>query len=182
MSYTFADSRLVWHIPLLCVQWKSPDDGQRNCPKHVEFHSKNKFEKLLHLVGFIIRNVSVTLIFVLCHFSIGVVSYTGVRISADLHTVLCCAKILGVEPFFCTFDNPLYLQHTNFCISNTSFTDIFAWLLLFHMDRRSSVGIATGYGLDGPGIESRWGARFFRTCFDRPWGPPSLLYWVFPRG
>jgi len=25
------------------------------CPKHVEFHSKNKLEKLLHLVGFIIR-------------------------------------------------------------------------------------------------------------------------------
>jgi len=24
----------------------------------------------------------------------------------------------------------------------------------------SSVSIATGYGLDGPGIESRWGARF----------------------
>ena len=31
------------------------DDGQRNCPKHVEFYSKNKFEKLVHLVGFIIR-------------------------------------------------------------------------------------------------------------------------------
>ena len=40
---------------LLCVQWKTPDDGQRNCPKHVEFHSKNKFEKLVHLVGFILR-------------------------------------------------------------------------------------------------------------------------------
>ena len=41
----------------------------------------------------------------------------------------------------------------------------------------SSVGIATGYGLDGPGIESRWGkAEIFRTCPDRPWGPPSLLY------
>ena len=26
---------------------------QRNCPKHVEFYSKNKFEKLVHLVGFI---------------------------------------------------------------------------------------------------------------------------------
>ena len=25
----------------------------------------------------------------------------------------------------------------------------------------SVVGIATGYGLDGPGIETRWGARFF---------------------
>jgi len=33
----------------------APDDGQRNCPKHVEFYSKNKFEKLMHLVGFIIR-------------------------------------------------------------------------------------------------------------------------------
>jgi hypothetical protein len=31
---------------------KTLDDGQRNCPKHVEFHSKNKFEKLVHLVGF----------------------------------------------------------------------------------------------------------------------------------
>jgi len=26
--------------------------------------------------------------------------------------------------------------------------------------RDSSVGIATRYGLEGPGIESRWGARF----------------------
>jgi len=34
---------------------KTPDDGQRNCPKHVEFYSKNKFEKLVHLVGFIVR-------------------------------------------------------------------------------------------------------------------------------
>jgi len=43
------------YIPLLCVQWRTPDDGQRNCPKHVEFYSKNKFEKLVHLFGFIIR-------------------------------------------------------------------------------------------------------------------------------
>jgi len=32
-----------------------PDDGQRKCPKHVEFYSKNEFEKLVHLVGFIVR-------------------------------------------------------------------------------------------------------------------------------
>ena len=52
MSYRFADSsQTVWHIPLLCVQWKTPDDGQRNCPKHVEFYSKNKSEKFVHLVG-----------------------------------------------------------------------------------------------------------------------------------
>ena len=34
---------------------KTPDDGQRNCPKHVEFHSKNKFEKLVNLVCIIIK-------------------------------------------------------------------------------------------------------------------------------
>jgi hypothetical protein len=43
-------SKSVWHIPLLCVQWKIPDDGQKNCPKPVEFHSKNKCGKLVHLV------------------------------------------------------------------------------------------------------------------------------------
>ena len=67
MSYRFADrlrtswscsqgvSKLVWHVPLLCVQWKTPDGGQRNCPKRLDFYSKNKFQKSLHLVGFIIR-------------------------------------------------------------------------------------------------------------------------------
>jgi len=38
--------------------------------------------------------------------------------------------------------------------------------------------------MDGSGIESRWG-DIFRTCSDRPWGPPSLLYngfRVFPMG
>ena len=52
---TQAISKPVWHIPLLCVQWKTPDDGPSNCPKHVDFYSKNKFEKLVHLVGFTIR-------------------------------------------------------------------------------------------------------------------------------
>jgi hypothetical protein len=53
-----AVSKLVWHILLPCAQWNTPDDRQRNCPKHVEFHSKNKFEKLVHLVGFILRNLT----------------------------------------------------------------------------------------------------------------------------
>jgi len=37
----------------------------------------------------------------------------------------------------------------------------------------------------GPGIDSRWRARFFRNLPDRPSGRPSLLYngyWVFPTG
>jgi len=43
----------IYHC-CMCSE-KTPDDGQRNCPKNVEFYSKNKFEKLLLLVGFIIR-------------------------------------------------------------------------------------------------------------------------------
>jgi hypothetical protein len=39
----------------------------------------------------------------------------------------------------------------------------------------SSGGIATDYGLDGPG-SNPGGGEIFRTCPDRPWGPPSLLY------
>jgi hypothetical protein len=35
------------------VQWRTPDDGQRNCPKHVEFLDKNKFGKIGASVGFI---------------------------------------------------------------------------------------------------------------------------------
>ena len=48
----------------------------------------------------------------------------------------------------------------------------------------SVVGIATGYGLDGPGIESRW-ARFSASFQTGPGAPPSLLYngyRLFPGG
>jgi hypothetical protein len=38
---------------VLNVQWKTPDDGQRSCPKHVEFLDKNKFGKISAFVGFI---------------------------------------------------------------------------------------------------------------------------------
>ena len=70
MSYRFTDSlqagfhpdpahklsaNLYGHTPLLCVQRITLDDGQRNCPKHREFYSKNKFEKLVHQFGFVIR-------------------------------------------------------------------------------------------------------------------------------
>jgi hypothetical protein len=46
---------------------------------------------------------------------------------------------------------------------------------LSSMGRCSSVGIATRYGLDGPGIEFRWG-EVFRIRPDWLWGPHILLY------
>jgi len=62
MSYRFADILLascqqtcMTYTIAVCTVKKSRDEGQRNCPKYVEFYSKNKFEKLVHLVGFIIR-------------------------------------------------------------------------------------------------------------------------------
>jgi len=43
--------------------------------------------------------------------------------------------------------------------------------------RDSVFGIPTRYGLDGLGIESRWGGgEIFRNRPDRLCGPPSLLY------
>ena len=41
--------------------------------------------------------------------------------------------------------------------------------------RDSVDGIATRYGLEGPGIESQWG-EIFHTYPERLRGPPSLLY------
>ena len=60
MSYRFADSfrgscqqTCMTYTTAVCTV-KSHDDEQKNCPKHVEFYSKNNFEKLVHPVAFII--------------------------------------------------------------------------------------------------------------------------------
>ena len=70
MSYRFADSLQAGSGQTILILFAScqqtcmtytiavctvKNSVQRNCPKHVEFYSKNKFEKLVHLVGFIIR-------------------------------------------------------------------------------------------------------------------------------
>jgi hypothetical protein len=63
--------------------------------------------------------------------------------------------------------------------TNKEFEIIIAWYnheeghTLFCRD--NSDGIATRYGLDCPGIKSRW-VRDVPHPPDRPWGPPSLLY------
>jgi hypothetical protein len=47
------------------------------------------------------------------------------------------------------------------------------WRLIKNGGPGSSVGIAAGYGLDGPGIESRWGARFFAHVQTGPEAYPA---------
>ena len=71
----------------------------------------------------------------------------------------------------------LYVRHIE---SFRMFYIVSLYRMSFEMNigaqgRDSSVGIATRYELDGPGIESRCGGEIFRTRPDRPWGPPSLM-------
>ena len=55
-SFFTVHTKNLYDIYHCCVYSEKPsDDGQRNCSKHVELCSKNKFEKLVYLVGFIIR-------------------------------------------------------------------------------------------------------------------------------
>ena len=104
----------VWHMPLLCVQWKTPDKGQRNCPQRVEFYSKNKFEKLVHLFGFITRTIlsvisSVSLYFWFRFYVIG-----GENV---LNTSHVCTYI---RTYITTFINTLYIEGFCHCVVGRS--------------------------------------------------------------
>ena len=97
-SYRFAYSKLSANLHvLLCVQWKTPDDGQRNCPKHVEFYSKNKFEKLVYLVGFIIRTYQLLVLTVLKYGSLNPWNPQG---CPSLHRDCCSFKRMLNRSFF----------------------------------------------------------------------------------
>ena len=74
------------------VQWRTPDDGQSNCPKHVEILDKNKFGKISASVGFI-KKIFLTLIQKTCR-----INYKCSRPSA-LSEAWC--KFYNVFGFFC---------------------------------------------------------------------------------
>jgi len=40
-------------MPVPSVQWGAPDDGQRDCPRHVEFLDRDRFGRVGASVGFI---------------------------------------------------------------------------------------------------------------------------------
>jgi hypothetical protein len=68
------------------VQWKTPDDGQRNCPEHVEFLDKNKFGKNSASVGFIKKK------FVTMHgyMNVKINKYEVLNTSLIFHQVTAC--------------------------------------------------------------------------------------------
>jgi hypothetical protein len=81
--------------------------------------------------------------------------------------------IISVIGFFVKGTHVLLLANNSLCIPRC------CDLLLQLQIRDSSVGIATGYGLDGGGVGVRVpvGAKSFISLRrpDRFWGPPSLL-------
>jgi hypothetical protein len=82
----------VWHIAIAVC---TPDDGQRNSPKHVEFYSKNKFEKLVHLVGFIIRIFYVPFEWGYRHTQMSVGKYRCMCYSVCEMMWLCPRQVVG---------------------------------------------------------------------------------------
>ena len=96
-----------------------------------------------------------------------------------------CHSVMGMT---CTQQrNSPYSTYLNYslnfiCPNNITIISI---VYLFRAGSQDGVnGIGTRYGLEGPGIESRWG-EIFRTYPDRLRCPPSLLYngyRVFPGG
>jgi hypothetical protein len=51
-------------------------------------------------------------------------------------------------------------------------------VFLFSVDRGSSDGITTGYGLVGPGIESRWVRDFSHPSILALWPTQPHIQWV----
>ena len=65
---------------------------------------------------------------------------------------VCLSICLSICLSVCLSELPVF--------NNTIFWLYFKWLATCGGGPGSSVGIATEYGLDGPGIESRWGRNF----------------------
>jgi hypothetical protein len=89
---------------------------------------------------------------------------------------------LGVGLYRCTrkdfslFPHALLLsRYIYLCTYIYTHTHISMYIYIYIGSRDSVVGIATRYGLEGPGIESRWG-EILGNYPDRLRGPPSLLY------
>ena len=57
-SCSQAVSKHIWHTPLLCVQWKNSWWWTEELSETCRISFQNKFEKLVHLEGFIITNMT----------------------------------------------------------------------------------------------------------------------------
>jgi hypothetical protein len=97
--------------------------------------------------------------------------------------ILYCIKPITSRALHCTVSPARSYRKQS--IVHTEIIVIYYSIVLMLKGRDSSVGIATSYGLDGPGIESRWGRDFSQPSRLAlgPTQPP--IQWVpglFPGG
>ena len=122
-----------------------------------------------------------------CHPTFHLMTEISRRVRADcLHELIPCPKVLAsssVTKFFClSFESiphstlyyvPRYISRTD--TKSNYVTHPFP--INFHhatmCGTDSVVGIATGYGLDGPGIESRWEVTFSAPVQTGPGAHPA---------
>ena len=71
------------------------------------------------------------------------------------------------------FAGLLCFRHYDKVTRRFAIRSIFLFSYLVNCGPGSSVGIATGYGLEGPGIESRWGTRFSAHVQTGPGAHPA---------
>jgi hypothetical protein len=109
------------------------------------------------------------------HISINSISFIF-QLSAQIQSYMCTEKIqdIIIKMRVCWWNEsdwrtPKY--------SEKPFATLFTTDLI-RVDRDSSVGIATRYGLDGPGIESRWGRDFPHPPRPARWPTQPPIQWV----
>ena len=69
-------------------------------------------------------------------------------------------------------------DETGFLILKFNIKSLEVWRVLTSLERYGSVGIATRYGLDGPGIESRCGRDFPHPSRPALWPTQPPIQWV----
>jgi hypothetical protein len=83
-----------------------------------------------------------------------------------MYRILCTNTFMSANKWFTESRNTqsIYFRylvnHVSAFMNVCMHSILHAAPLLIRVGRDSSVGIATGYGLDGSGIESRWGQDF----------------------
>ena len=101
LSCSQAVSKPAWHISLLCVQWKTPDDGQRNCPKHVKFYSKNKFWEISASSWFYFKNLSRCTVTWTSSFDLNFVHYNYLMDLEVFDSNFCLFVLLSARIYNC---------------------------------------------------------------------------------
>ena len=120
--------------------------------------------------------------FTVCQTSLSATQLVHNELDTKYRETVCFSYNIFTKTFSPTLrrhlsgDTAPYIPNSDTTILYTCFSDQYYNRIIPLVRRDSSVGIATRYGLDDPGIESRCGSRFSAPVQTGPWGPPSLLY------